>query len=385
MEDNGSPDSDIDRRTVMKGAVAAGGAIGVGGLFVAATGAQENGDPDTVEAEFCDQFSPGPQVQQCLSCIEDECGEEEVFPLFPLFTGLSGQCFTPEEIPEGAQFVALKAAQNCYIAPVDDYTTFCVPDGEPDISNATFYRCGGDPTPIIVEKTVTCDEITVTTENIDDDTELSATVTYVDADGEESEDTITATVVNNQATFTLDGDLNPVHVQIFLGDDLLDDQEPEVEGAPCFPDPAIVEKTVTCDEISITTENIDDNTELTATVTYVDGDGEESTATHDATVEANQATFTLLGDLNPVFVVITVNDEVIDEQEIKAEDAPCFEPDPDDPKDPKDPEDPKKPENRKEARKKMEKYRSKMEKCDKGCKEYRQKYEKYKKMYEKME
>ena len=237
MANNERVGSDIDRRTLMKGAAAAGGAIGVGGVIVAATGAQEN-DDNTVTAEFCDQFSPGPQVQQCLSCIEDECEPEEVFPLFPLFTGLEGQCFTPAEIPSGADYVTLKAGQNCYIAPVDGYTTFCVPDGEPDISNATFYRCGGEPTPRIVEKTVTCDAITVTTANIEDGTTLSATVTYEDAEGEQSTETHEATVEDDQATFTLLGNLNPVHVQIFLGDQLLDDQEPEVDGAPCFdPDP----------------------------------------------------------------------------------------------------------------------------------------------------
>ena len=209
----------------------AGSAIGLGGLATSSAAASSSG---TVEAEFCGEFSPGPQRQQCIACVE--CEGEEVNPL-DLETGLTGRCFEPEEIPEGADFVTLKAGTNCYVAPVDDNTEFCVPDGAPDVSNATFYRCGGEPTPGVVDIKVTCKELVVTTENIADGETLTATVTFVDEEGMEGDQTFSATVEDGVATFELPGLFDPVFYVLTFGEITLDAREIEAKDAPCDPKP----------------------------------------------------------------------------------------------------------------------------------------------------
>ena len=232
-----SDDGTLARRRYIQGIAVAGSAIGLGGLATSSAAASSNG---TVEAEFCGDFSPGPQRQQCIACVEELCEGEEVNPL-DLETGLTGRCFEPEEIPEGADFVTLKAGTNCYVAPVNGENAaipeFCVPEGAPDVSNATFYRCGGEPTPDVVDIKVTCKQLVVTTENIADGETLTATVTFVDEEGMESDQTFMATVEDGVATFEFLGLLDPVFYVLTFGDVTLDAREIEAKDAPCAPEP----------------------------------------------------------------------------------------------------------------------------------------------------
>ena len=102
-----------------------------------------------VTAEFCGQFSQGPQTQQCIACVP--CADPE--PLLAV-EGLSGFEYEPEEIPDTATHVTLKAANGCYVAALEaDTQTISMPDELPEdaennqygqISNATFYRCPDD-------------------------------------------------------------------------------------------------------------------------------------------------------------------------------------------------------------------------------------------------
>ncbi|WP_152421336.1 hypothetical protein [Natronococcus amylolyticus] len=374
-EDNGG--KKFKRRTYLQGITTAGVAstVGLGGLSTMSAAAQQEApqqNQQSVVAEFCGTFSPGPQVQQCIACVEaqEEC--DEVGPLFPLFTGLTGQCFTPQEIPEGADYITLKAGLNCYIAPVEEgVTTFCLPPGSPDISNATFYECDpDDPQPALMDFRVTCDEITVTTMNIPDGAELTAEVTFLDADGEESTQTFTATVQDNTATFTLPGDLNPTNLVVISGDLVLDDQEVVAEDAPCTPeppdppepeDPRIEDLEVTCDAITITTTDIPEGDVLFATVTFV-GDIVE---TYDVPVGADGvAVIPLPGDLDPSFLQIVYEGETLFEGNIQAIDAPCAEVPPKPPKPPKK----KKGKKKKHAyKRKKRKYKKAKKKHKKGC------------------
>ncbi|GAB3039535.1 hypothetical protein [Natronobiforma cellulositropha] len=372
-DDHDESNRELNRRSYLTHVAAAGGAVGIGsvaGLGTGSVGAQPtNEQGESVVAQFCGTFTPGPQANQCLSCVEPLCLSEEVNTLFPLFTGLTGQCFTPEEIPGGADFVTLKAGLNCYVAPVGNNTTFCLPPGSPDISNATFYRCGGEPTPALMWFKVTCDEITVTTENIPDGTTLTATVTFLDQDGTVSEETFQATVQNDTTTFVLPGNLNPTNLVISLGDLVLDDQQVVAEDAPCTKkppdpptpdDPRIETLRVTCDAITITTADIPAGDTLFVTVTFV-GDIVE---TYDIPVdEDGTATVPLPGDLDPSRLVIVYDGETLYDDHVQALDAPCAEVPPKPPK--------KKKKGKKYTRKKRKYERAKRE------------YERYKKKYEK--
>ncbi|MFC6962788.1 hypothetical protein ACFQL7_07195 [Halocatena marina] len=140
----------------MKGLAVGGASLaGVSGFTMKSSA--QNGE---IPAPFCGEASlppqnpPGGQAGQCIGCVEDVCDGPTA--LEPLFSGLSGTCFTlpAEDIPEGADYLTLKAGQNCFLAEVPDNlsgdVTFCLEqvDGQPpmlqDISNATFYTCAGE-------------------------------------------------------------------------------------------------------------------------------------------------------------------------------------------------------------------------------------------------
>jgi len=372
------------RRTYIQSVTAAGGLVGVGALGASPVSGQEQAIPEAdgevTVAELCGLFSPGPQVQQCLACVEQRC-DDEVNPEFPLFTGLTGQCFTPDEIPENADFITLKAGLNCYVAPVDDATTFCLPPGSPDISNATFYSCGADPTPTVVSFRVTCDELTITTENIDDGETLTATVTFLDGDGIESEQTFEATVEDGVAVFELPGDLNPTFFVLTLGDIVLDEQEIVAEDTPCTDeppappepdDPRIDEIRVTCEAITIQTTDIEEGQTLFVTVGFV-GD---ILTTYNVVVDADGiGTIALPGDLDPSSIAIVFDDETLFESNIQAEDAPCGVVPPEQPEPPAPPEPPEKPDEPKPPVEDKKALKKRMKK-------HKKLYEMYKKQYE---
>ncbi|AGB17558.1 hypothetical protein Halru_2991 [Halovivax ruber XH-70] len=365
---NQDADGDVKRRTYLQaiGAAGAAGAIGAGaglsGLGAQTVNAQA--DPNgTVLATFCGTFSGGPQVQQCIACVEAACPEDEVNPLYPLFTGLTGSCFTPASIPDGAEWVTLKAGQNCYLAPVEDNTTFCLPPGAPDISNATFYTCDGDdPQPAVIDYTVTCEEIVVTTDNIDDGTTLTAEVTFLDGEGTESTVTFQATVQDDTATFDLPGNLNPTNLVLLLDDLVLDDQPVVAEDAPCTPEPPVFDGVdVTCDAITVSTTNVPEGGVLSITVSFTNGLVE----TYNVPVDADGvAVVPLPGDVDPSYLTVVYDGETLFDMEVQATDAPCAEPTPPEPPEPPEPKPPKK-----EIRKKMMRHK--------------RKYEMYKKMLEK--
>ena len=367
-------DDGIDRRTYIKGVSATSAIAGVGGLSALSTPAQaqaESDEGETTVAEFCGTFSPGAQVQQCIACVENECDDGEVNPLTPLFTGLSGTCFTPDGIPDDADYVTLKAGVNCYLAPVDDNTTFCLPPGAPEISNATFYRCGGEETPALIGFEVTCEELIVETENIDDGETLTATVTFIDQDGVESEETFEAEVDDDGTSFELPGDLNPTRYEVSFDGIILDEQDIVAEDAPCFDeppeppepdDPRIDSLEVTCEEITIETDDIDEGETLMVTVGFV---GDVSMM-YNVLVD-DVGTIALPGDLDPSSIELDFEGETLFEGNIQASDSPCAEVPPEPPKPPEPPE----PDDKKELKKRM--------------KEHKAKYEKYKKKYEKHE
>ncbi|MFC3959270.1 hypothetical protein [Halovivax cerinus] len=323
-------DGDVERRTYLQaiGAAGAAGAIGAGaglsGLGSQPVSAQA--DPNgSVLATFCGTFSGGPQVQQCLSCVEAACPGEEVTPVYPIVTGLTGTCFTPNSIPAGADYVTLKAGTNCYVAPVNGNTTFCLPPGAPDISNATFYSCGGDqPQPAVVDYTVTCEEIVVTTANIDTGTTLTAQVTFLDGEGNETTETFQATVQNNTATFALPGNLNPTNLVLLLDDLVLDDQPVVAEDAPCTPEPPVFDGVdVTCDAITVSTTNVPEGETLSITVSFANGVVE----TYNVPVDADGvAVVPLPGDVDPSHLTVVYDGETLFDMEVQATDAPCAEP-----------------------------------------------------------
>ncbi|SEH14529.1 hypothetical protein SAMN04487967_1645 [Natronorubrum sediminis] len=383
--------SGVERRTYLRGITAAGAAsaVGLGGLSAVSGSTQQEAPQQNqppITAEFCGTFVPGPQVRQCIACVEAQEDCDEVSPLFPLFTDLTGQCFTPDEIPEGADYVTLKAGQFCYVAPVEEgVTTFCLPPGSPDISNATFYECDSDdPQPALMDFKVTCDEITVTTMNIDDGTELTAEVTFLDADGEESTQTFTATVQNNTATFTLPGDLNPTRFILTLNDLVLDDQHVVAQDAPCTPeppdppepeDPRIEALEVTCDAITITTTDIPVGETIFAQVTFV-GDIVE---TYNVPVGADGvAVVPLPGDLDPSFLQIVYDGDILFNANVQAIDAPCAEVPPEPPKPPKPPKKKKKgkKKDKKKDKEKLERKKRAYEKKKRECEKTKKKHEK---------
>ena len=372
MERNSENDG-INRRTYIQSAAVAGAFAGVGAVGVSPVSGQEqaipNVDGEVAVTEFCGQFSPGPQIQQCIACVETRC-DGEVNPLFPLFTGLSGKSFTPNTIPAGADFVTLKAGLNCYVAPVDDATTFSLPPGAPDISNATFYSCGGEPTPTLISFSVTCEQLTVTTENIDDGETLTATVTFLNAEGEESEQTFESTVDGGETVFELPGNLDPTTFVLSFGDLILDEQDIVAEDGPCTEDPhppdpddpRVDALSVTCEAITITTTDIEAGQTLFVTVDFV---GDIST-TYDVVVNADGVgVIGLPGTLDPSRIEIVFEDETLFESNIQAEDSPCAEVPPKPPEPPKEPKPPV--DNKKDAKKRMKKHKT-------LYKEYKQQY-----------
>ncbi len=389
MTDDDTDGRDVARRTYLKG-VAAGSAVGLGGMAtMSGTAHQVNGVGEHAVAEFCGTFSPGPQVQQCLACIEERC-DGEVNPLTPLYTGLSGQCFEPPVVPDGADYIALKAGQNCYVTSVDDNTTFCLPPGSPDISNATFYRCGGEPTPAIVDFDVTCEAITVTTENVPDGQALTAAVTFLDADGNESEAAFQAIVENGTATFDLPGDLNPTHLVVTLDDTVLLEQDVVATDAPCTPepptppvpdDPRIDDVEVTCEAIIITTSDILEGATIYATVSFV-GDVTEM---YDVTVDADGvAVVPLPGDLDPSNLAVAYDDELLFDMNVQAVDAPCADVPPKPPEPPAEPpEKPPEPPELPELPEEPPENEKEFKKLLHECKSFERKYERYEKRLEK--
>jgi len=218
---------------------------------------------------------------------------------------------------------------------------------------------------------VTCEELTVETENIDDGETLTATVTFIDQEGTESEETFEATVDDDEATFELPGDLNPTRYEITFDGTVLDEQDIVAEDAPCFDeppeppepdDPRIDELDVTCEEITIETDDIGEGEMLMVTVSFV-GD---IVTTYNVTVDDDGVgTIALPGDLDPSSIEIVFEDETLFEGNIQASDSPCAEV----PPEPPEPPEPPKPDNKKELKKRM--------------KEHEAKYEEYKKKYEK--
>ncbi|ELZ10765.1 hypothetical protein C479_08138 [Halovivax asiaticus JCM 14624] len=372
---NQEADGDVKRRTYLQAIGAAGAAGAIGGVGLSGLGARSvsaQADPNgSVFATFCGTFAGGPQVQQCIACVEDECQAEDVNPLYPIVMGLTGSCFTPDTIPDGADYVTLKAGTGCYVAPVNGNTTFCLPPGSPDISNATFYSCGGDPTHAVTAVDVTCDQLTVTTENVADGTPITATVVFLDGDGMESEETYETTVTDDSATFDLPGDLNPAHLVLSIGDTVLYHQELPPQDPPCAepsppptPDPHLEAIDITCDEITIATLDIPEGDELSVRLTFAS----ELVQTYTVPVDADGvASIPLPGDLDPSHLVITYQTETLFNMDVMALDAPCAEPMPPEPPEPPEPPAPKPP--KKEIRKKMMRHK--------------RKYEKYKKMLEK--
>lgn len=219
----------VKRRDCLKILTAAGiGVSGLGGLSTTAS-AQE------VTAIPCGEFSSGPQTQQCIQCVEEQCPEQEVHPLFPLYNqggDFDGICFTPPEggVPDGAEWVTLKAGQNCFVSPVQEGVTYCLPEGSQDISNATFYRCGGEPTPVVDNVEVTCQSITITTSNIPDGEMLDVTVTFEDGSVASGSITVDADGV---AQISLPGDLNPAHLTVVYEGETLFDEDIEASDGPC--------------------------------------------------------------------------------------------------------------------------------------------------------
>ncbi|WP_458188309.1 hypothetical protein [Haladaptatus sp. NG-WS-4] len=190
---------------------------------------------EEVTAEFCGEFSPGSQEQQCIECLP--CDDPEVLRLDE---GLSGFCYEPDSIPEGANYATLKAANGCYGAGIDSSTsTICLPDENPtddpnlygEISNATFYRCpdNGNGEPKVDKVTVRCKCIIIETSNIPEGETLTVTVTF-----EDGEKTYEATVgADGVARVDLPGDRNPTHVLIEYDGETLFDEEVEAIDGPC--------------------------------------------------------------------------------------------------------------------------------------------------------
>lgn len=225
--DNQTCDDELDRRTCLRTI----GAVGATGAVVGLSSAGATAQQEPVTAEFCGDFQPGPQAQQCIQCVELECPDEEVFPL-ALFTNLRGQCieFDPDEIPDDAEFITLKAGTRCHVAPVDGATEFCLPQPDPELSNATFYRCGGEPTPMVETKKVTCAQIEIFTENIPGGETLTVTVIFESGFEQQYEVLVDA---DGTAVVDLPGNLNPSRVIIFYQNELLDEQDVIPVDGPC--------------------------------------------------------------------------------------------------------------------------------------------------------
>ncbi len=148
-------------------------------------------------------------------------------------------------------------------------------------------------------------------------------MTFLDADGEESTETFTATVQNNTATFALPGNLNPTNLRITFDGLVLDDQPVVAQDAPCTPKPPVFKDLeVTCDAITITTTDVPEGDTLSAEVTFV-GDIVE---TYNVPVDADGvAVIPLPGDLDPSYLRVFYDDETLFDGNIQASDAPCAE------------------------------------------------------------
>ncbi|SIR76169.1 hypothetical protein SAMN05421858_3686 [Haladaptatus litoreus] len=286
----------------------------------------QNGDP--IEASSCGEAStppenpPGGQAGQCISCAREACGTEPI--AVGLVTGLDGTCYTTsaEEIPDNADYITFKAGQNCFVAAVPENpegdVTWCLPEGSQDISNATYYTCGGENPPTVDDVDVTCDQIVITTSNIPDGETLDVTVEFSDG----STENYTPTVTDNQATVTLPGDVDPVNLRIEYDGLILFDAGVTASDAPCGDNPAVTDVEVTCAQITIQTENIDEGETLDVTVTFTD----ESTETYMPEVDANGvAVVELPGDRDPEQLLVEYDGMVLFDQFVAASDAPCQE------------------------------------------------------------
>lgn len=366
MEDS-NPTENITRRRALKGTAAGIGIAGLAGLPVSAF-AQEN---DPIPATFCGEASlppvspPGGQAGQCINCVAAVCeGPVALDPLFntddqpDYFDGID---FTipAAEIPAGADYLTLKAGPNCFLAevpaaPSGDVTFRLTQDAEgnperlQDISNATFYSCEGEDPPTANVVKVTCDFITIETANIPAGTELAVTVTFADG----STELYTPTVdEDGLATVGLPGDVDPIWVRIEYLGMIPFDAGVMAKDAPCGLQPAVVDFKVTCDRITIETENIDPGSTLNVTVTFAD----DTVLTFLPDVDADGvAVVDLPGDRDPARLVVTFEETEIFDMFVEAVDAPCVKPRPK-----------KKKRKRKRKRKRTEKTRTRRKKDEK--------------------
>ncbi|MFB9809089.1 hypothetical protein ACFFQF_30140 [Haladaptatus pallidirubidus] len=240
-----------------------------------------------------------------------------------LFTGLSDTCFTlpAEDIPDNAEYITLKAGQNCFLGEVPEDpegdVTWCLPEGSQDISNATLYTCGDEDPPSVDDVEASCDEIVITTSNIPDGDTLDVTVEFADMTTETFED---VEVQNGQATVELPGESNPVHVTVTYQDNLILFDAGVMADPPCEDEPAVIDVEVTCKCITIQTANIDEGETLDVTVIFTD-DSEE---TYSPEVDANGvATIELPGDRDPARLIIEYDGMLLFDQFVAADDAPC--------------------------------------------------------------
>ncbi|MCT9096785.1 laminin B domain-containing protein [Haloarchaeobius sp. HME9146] len=109
-------------------------------------------ETETVFAEFVENFEGGPQINQCIGALPDECESPVVLGAIEegMDPGFNGICYDGP-IPEGTTDVVLKAGIGCYYAEVDENTTeICLvdpmmdPNQFGDISNITFFECDGN-------------------------------------------------------------------------------------------------------------------------------------------------------------------------------------------------------------------------------------------------
>ncbi|MFD1587869.1 hypothetical protein ACFR9U_12850 [Halorientalis brevis] len=328
-ETNGT-DSSLDRRNVLKGLTVSGAAIaGLSGLSASSV-AQES----TLPAPFCEAASlppvrpPGGQAGQCINCVP--CDNPIAVKLV---SGLSGTSYTidSDEIPENAEHVTFKAGQNCFLGEVPENPTGDVTwqleqdNGQPpklqDISNATFYTCGGQNPPTVDDVKVTCDKITFTTSNIEDVTTLNVAVKFSDQPSDDPPEDFTPTLENGQATVNLPGNRDPIHVTITDQNGLiLFDEGVTASDAPCGDAPAVTGVTVRCASITIQTANIQEGEPLDVTVTFSD----DSQKPYTPEVDANGvAEVTLPGYLDPEFLEVQYDGQTLFEGFVAAEDAPC--------------------------------------------------------------
>ncbi|WP_458208898.1 hypothetical protein [Haladaptatus sp. NG-SE-30] len=332
MRETNRKHGNVNRRDYIKGITAGSIAIaGIGGLSMSSIA--QDGEP--IPAPFCDEAStppqnpPGGQAGQCIGCVPCT-GATALAPLYNSPGDFDGTCFTiaADDIPEGAEYLTFKAGENCFLAEVPDSATgdvtFCLeqvnnqPPMLQDISNATFYACEEENPPSVDNVDVTCDEIVITTSNIPDGDSITVTVEFSDGTSQ-TED---VEVQNNQATVELPGDVDPVHVQIEYDGLLLFDSGVAASDAPCGEGPSVTDVEVTCAQITIQTANIDEGEELDVTVTFSD----DSTQPYTPTVDANGvAVVELPGDLDPTRVVVEYQGQVLFDQFVTADDAPCRE------------------------------------------------------------